>query len=162
MVDRENKPARTVTSLKWVSGPNAIRLPPSMPQRAVVVHYGGTYYLEAPEVRRIPVEGLAGGRIETGQPPCESTSSPAQNSEKNNALWLTRSFRLNIFRCSILVLFGFMFYLPHNNAHRAKPGSCLCRGYPDNRKKATIIFHKKRQVANEKEVPFGLIVALPT
>ena len=25
-----------------------------------------------------------------------------------------------------------------------------------------IIFHKKRQVANEKEVPFVVIVALPT
>ena len=39
-------------------------------------------YPEAPEVRRIPVEGFAGGRIESEQPPCESASSPAQNSGK--------------------------------------------------------------------------------
>ena len=83
-------------------------------------------------VRRIPVEGLAGGGVESEQTPCESISSPAQTSEKNNALWLTRSFRLNIFRFSILVLFGFMFYLHHNNAYRAKPRSCLCRGDPDH------------------------------
>ena len=40
------------------------------------------YYPEAPEVWRIPVEGFAGGRIESEQPPCESASSPAQNSGK--------------------------------------------------------------------------------
>ena len=86
MVDREKKPARTVTSLKWISEPNALRLPPSMPQRAVVVHYRGTYYLQAPEVRRIPIEGLAGGGIESKHPPCESTSLPAQNSEKTQRI----------------------------------------------------------------------------
>ena len=69
------------------------------------------------EVRGMPVEGFAGGRIKSKQPPCESTSSPAQNPEKNNALWLTRSFRLNMFRCTILVSFGItvMFYLKHNS-----------------------------------------------
>ena len=86
MVDREKKPARTVTSLKSTSGPNALRLPPSMPQGAVVVHYGGTYYLQAPEVRRIPIEGLAGEGIESKQPPCESTSLPVQNSEKTQRI----------------------------------------------------------------------------
>ena len=40
------------------------------------------YFLEVPEVRRIPVEGFAGGRIESEKPPCESASSPAQNSGK--------------------------------------------------------------------------------
>ena len=40
------------------------------------------YYFEAPEVPRIPVEGFAAGRIESEQPPCESVSSPAQNSGK--------------------------------------------------------------------------------
>ena len=52
----------------------------------------------------ILVEGFAGGGIKSKRLPCEPTSSPAQNHEKNNALWLTRScFRLNMFRSTILV-----------------------------------------------------------
>ena len=70
-------------------------------------------------MRRVLVEGFAGGGIKSKQLPCESTSSPAQNHEKNNALWLTRScFRLNMFRYCYTIFVSFVLFAVQQCAQR--------------------------------------------
>ena len=72
-------------------------------------------------MRRILVEGFAGGGIKSKQPPCERTSSPAQNPEKKRikANQELQSGHVMSYNFGIVRLYS-TFYLQHNNAQRAK------------------------------------------